>query len=238
MPVSTASSWCIVTPQLLGLAQSYTRALVWSPTSAGCSLLAAYERELIGLVQAVRHWWPYLWRRHFLVRLDHYSLKFLLDQRLSTVPQHQWISKLFGFGFDVEYQPKRLNTVAKLCPAVTAVLMTCLRRQQALPSPSSALHLPSLMTSAAPRCQTPNYWHAACRRVTWPPPGALGAVCSSKALAYLCPLTAISSTRSASWPTRLGTSVSRRLCIASTPTSTSQAIVHWFRTRCVLVPPS
>lgn len=101
MPVSTASSWCIVTPQLLGLAQSYTRALVWSPTSAGCSLLAAYERELIGLVQAVRHWWPYLWRRHFLVRLDHYSLKFLLDQRLSTVPQHQWISKLFGFGFDV-----------------------------------------------------------------------------------------------------------------------------------------
>jgi hypothetical protein len=23
--------------------------------------LAAYDRELIGLVQEVRHWWPYLW---------------------------------------------------------------------------------------------------------------------------------------------------------------------------------
>jgi len=39
-------------------------------------------------------------------------LKFLLDQRLSTVPQHQWISKLFGFDFTVEYRPGRLNTVA------------------------------------------------------------------------------------------------------------------------------
>jgi hypothetical protein len=44
--------------------------------------------------------------------MDHYSLKFLLDQRLSTVPQHQWISKLFGFDFTVEYRPGRLNTVA------------------------------------------------------------------------------------------------------------------------------
>jgi len=72
----------------------------------------AYERELIGLMQAVRHWRPYLWGHHFLVRTDHYSLNFLLDQRLSIVPQHQWISKLFGFDFDVECRPGRLNTVA------------------------------------------------------------------------------------------------------------------------------
>ena len=63
-------------------------------------------------MQAVRHWRPYLWGRHFLIRTDHYSLKYLLDQRLSTVPQHQWISKLFGFDFTVEYRPGRLNTVA------------------------------------------------------------------------------------------------------------------------------
>jgi hypothetical protein len=50
--------------------------------------LAAYERELIRLVQAVRHWRPYLWGRRFTVRTDHYAFKFLLDQRLSTVPQH------------------------------------------------------------------------------------------------------------------------------------------------------
>ena len=65
--------------------------------------LPAYERELIGLVKAVRHWRPYLWGRSFTVRTDHYSLKFLLDQRLSTIPQHTWVSKLFGYDLSVEY---------------------------------------------------------------------------------------------------------------------------------------
>ena len=60
----------------------------------------------------MRHWRPYLWGRSFQIRTDHYNLKFLLDQRLSTVPQHQWISKLFCFDFSVEYRPGRLNTVA------------------------------------------------------------------------------------------------------------------------------
>jgi hypothetical protein len=50
--------------------------------------LAAYERELIGLIKAVCHWRPYLWSLPFIMRTDHYGLKYLLDQRLSTIPQH------------------------------------------------------------------------------------------------------------------------------------------------------
>ncbi|WVZ62966.1 LOW QUALITY PROTEIN: hypothetical protein U9M48_012652 [Paspalum notatum var. saurae] len=74
--------------------------------------LAAYERELIGLVQAVRHWRPYLWGRPFVVKTDHYSLKFLLDQRLATLPQHHWVSKLLAFDFSMEYKPRASNMVA------------------------------------------------------------------------------------------------------------------------------
>jgi len=74
--------------------------------------LAVYERELIGLVQAVKHWRPYLWGREFVVRTDHHSLKFLLDQRLSTIPQHHWAAKLLGFDFCVEYKPGAANVVA------------------------------------------------------------------------------------------------------------------------------
>jgi hypothetical protein len=44
--------------------------------------------------------------------MDHYSLKYLLDQRLSTIPQHAWVSKLFRFQFTVEFKPGRLNTAA------------------------------------------------------------------------------------------------------------------------------
>ena len=74
--------------------------------------LAAYERELIGLVLAVRHWRPYLWGRRFLVKTDDYSLKYLLDQRLATIPQHHWVGKLLGFDFTVEYKSGASNTVA------------------------------------------------------------------------------------------------------------------------------
>jgi hypothetical protein len=46
-----------------------------------------------------------------VVRTDHYSLKFLLDQLLSTIPQHQWVSKLLGFDFTVEYKPSSTNII-------------------------------------------------------------------------------------------------------------------------------
>jgi hypothetical protein len=74
--------------------------------------LAAYERELIGLVQAVRHWRSYLWGRRFSVKTDHYNLKYLLDQRLATIPQHHWVGKLLGFDFSVVYKPGAMNAVA------------------------------------------------------------------------------------------------------------------------------
>jgi hypothetical protein len=46
------------------------------------------------------------------VRTEHYSLKFLLDQRLAMIPQHHWVGKLLGFDFTVEYKPGATNTVA------------------------------------------------------------------------------------------------------------------------------
>ena len=82
------------------------------PVAPWHQALAAYERELIGLVQAVRHWRPYLWGRRFEVKTDHYNLKYLLDQRLSTIPQHHWVGKLLVFDFTVEYKPGHTNAVA------------------------------------------------------------------------------------------------------------------------------
>jgi hypothetical protein len=76
------------------------------------AVLAAYECKLITLTHAVKHWRPYLWGRSFVVKTDNYNLKYLLNQRLSTIPQHHWINKLMGFDFIVEYKPGKTNTVA------------------------------------------------------------------------------------------------------------------------------
>lgn len=48
---------------------------------------------------------------HFVMRTDHFSLKFLLDQWRSTIPENIWISKLSRFDFMVEYHLGHLNTV-------------------------------------------------------------------------------------------------------------------------------
>jgi hypothetical protein len=87
--------------------------------------LAAYERELIGLSKAIRHWRPYLWGHPLVVRTDHASLKFLLDQALVTPPQQHWLSKLMGFDFSVEYKPGRANVVADALSHLHNPVSTC-----------------------------------------------------------------------------------------------------------------
>jgi hypothetical protein len=46
-----------------------------------------------------------------MVRKDHYSLKYVLDQCLLMVPQHQWVNKLFSLDFVVKFCPGHLNTM-------------------------------------------------------------------------------------------------------------------------------
>ena len=66
----------------------------------------------------------------------------MLDQRLSTIPQHQWISKLFGYDFRVEYRPGRFNVVADALSRRDgdAPLLA------ALPAPAPALAMVSVPT--------------------------------------------------------------------------------------------
>lgn len=81
----------------------FSRAM--TPLHAG---LVAYESELIGLVQAVRHWRLYLWEGCLLSVQTTTFLNFSWTS-VSTVPQHHWVSKLMGFHFVVEYKPGRMN---------------------------------------------------------------------------------------------------------------------------------
>ena len=50
--------------------------------------------------------------KKFIIRTDHKSLKYILDQRLTTTFQQKWLVKLLEFDFDIEYKPERDNVVA------------------------------------------------------------------------------------------------------------------------------
>lgn len=39
-----------------------------------------------------------------LIKTDHESLKYLLDQRITTTNQQKWITKLLGLDYDIVYK--------------------------------------------------------------------------------------------------------------------------------------
>ena len=50
--------------------------------------------------------------RHFKVKTDHDSLKHFLEQRLSPEEQQKWVTKMFGYDFEIIYKKWKLNDVA------------------------------------------------------------------------------------------------------------------------------
>jgi hypothetical protein len=45
--------------------------------------LSTYEREMLAILQAVTKMRQYLWGRRFKIRIDHISLKYMLDQKIT-----------------------------------------------------------------------------------------------------------------------------------------------------------
>ncbi|KAD5961151.1 hypothetical protein E3N88_12624 [Mikania micrantha] len=64
-------------------------------------LKSAYERELLALVLAVQKWHHYLMGYHFFVKTDHYTLKFLMEQRVTTTEQQRLLLKLMPYDFSI-----------------------------------------------------------------------------------------------------------------------------------------
>lgn len=74
--------------------------------------LTVYEKEMLTITYAVTKWKPYLLARRFIIKTDHKSLRFLLDQRMRQEFQHPWIQKLVGYDYLVEYKKGAENKAA------------------------------------------------------------------------------------------------------------------------------
>ncbi|KAF7119456.1 hypothetical protein RHSIM_Rhsim13G0234900 [Rhododendron simsii] len=74
--------------------------------------LSTYEKELMAVVYAVKKWGHYLLGRHFIIRTDHFSLKYLLDQKISTTMQQKWLTQLLGYDYEIMFKAGQDNKVA------------------------------------------------------------------------------------------------------------------------------
>lgn len=61
---------------------------------------------------AVTKWKHFLMAYHFIIKTDHQSLKFLLEQRLTSTLQHKCLAKLLGMDYEIQYKKEVENVVA------------------------------------------------------------------------------------------------------------------------------
>ncbi|KAL4342538.1 hypothetical protein GQ457_08G013440 [Hibiscus cannabinus] len=74
--------------------------------------LSVYEKEMLAVLMAVKKWSSYLIGRHFKIRTDHKSLRFLAENQAVTHSQQKWVMKMMGYDYEVCYKKGINNVVA------------------------------------------------------------------------------------------------------------------------------
>jgi hypothetical protein len=70
-----------------------------------------YEKEMLAILHVVDLWHPYLLGQCFQIKTDHQSLKYFLEQCLSSPEQQKWVTKLFGYDYEIIYKKGKDNVV-------------------------------------------------------------------------------------------------------------------------------
>jgi hypothetical protein len=70
-----------------------------------------YEKEMLAILHVVDQWCPYLLGQCFQIKIDHQSLKYFLEQRISSPEKQKWVTKLFGYDYEIIYKKGKDNVV-------------------------------------------------------------------------------------------------------------------------------
>jgi hypothetical protein len=71
-----------------------------------------YEKEMLAILHAIDLWHPYLLGKRFQIKTDHQSLKYFLEQCISSPEQQKWVTKLFGYDYEIIYKKGKDNVLA------------------------------------------------------------------------------------------------------------------------------
>jgi hypothetical protein len=71
-----------------------------------------YEKEMLAILHVIDLWHPYLLGQHFQIKIDHQSLKYFLEQYISSPEQQKWVTKIFVYDYEIIYKKGKENVVA------------------------------------------------------------------------------------------------------------------------------
>jgi hypothetical protein len=70
-----------------------------------------YEKEMLAILDAMDLWHPYLLMKWFQIKTDHQSLRYFLEQCISSPKQQKWVTKIFGYDYEIIYNKGKYNVV-------------------------------------------------------------------------------------------------------------------------------
>jgi hypothetical protein len=70
-----------------------------------------YEKEMLAIFHVIDLWSPYLLGQRFQIKTDHQSLKYFLEQHISSSEQQKWVTKLFIYDYEIIYKKGKYNVV-------------------------------------------------------------------------------------------------------------------------------
>jgi hypothetical protein len=75
-------------------------------------LYSIYDKEMLAIMHALNKFRQYLVGNIFVVKTDHNSLNYFLEQKELNERQQKWVTKVQAFDFDIEYVKGKKNIVA------------------------------------------------------------------------------------------------------------------------------
>jgi hypothetical protein len=73
---------------------------------------SVYHKEAIAILEALKKWRHYFLGSELIIKTDHQSLKYMMNQRISEGVQHKLMLKLLEFNYTIEYKKGKENIVA------------------------------------------------------------------------------------------------------------------------------
>jgi hypothetical protein len=70
-----------------------------------------YKKEMLAIPHVIDMWHPYLLGKHFQIKTYHQSLKYFLEQHISSPKQQKWVTKLFRYDYEIIYKKGKDNVV-------------------------------------------------------------------------------------------------------------------------------
>jgi hypothetical protein len=74
-------------------------------------LYSIYDKEMLAIMHALAKFRQYLVGARFVVKSDHNSLKYLLEQKDLNERQQKWVSRIQAYDFDIEFVKGKNNVV-------------------------------------------------------------------------------------------------------------------------------